>query len=227
MRRRAWQKRKRLLLAAVTAGTVALGLLAYATGLLYPLEAQSVTERFAIRGSRPALVKNFVIVQVDESTFNYFRNHPPLDGYWPFPRRYHAIVIDHLLAAGAKVIAFDVQFTQQTDPADDNALIQAIDRAHNMVLATDAVDKTGQTGVLGGNAVLKEVGARAGNSTVIGDSQGVIRDFQHSFQSIETFPVAIASDWLGYDVSPKRFGGAQNPVPIDYAGPPGTVPELS
>jgi adenylate cyclase len=227
MRRRAWQKRKRLLLAAVTAGTVALGLAAYATGLLYPLEAQSVNARFDIRGSRPALVKNFVIVQIDEATFNYFRNHPPLDGYWPFPRRYHAVVIDHLLAAGAKLIAFDVQFTQPTDPTDDNALIEAIDRAHNMVLATDAVDRTGQTGVLGGNAVLEEVGARAGNSTVIGDSQGVIRNFQHSFQSIDTFPVAIASDWLGHPVSAKPFGGAQNPVPIDYAGPPGTVPEIS
>jgi adenylate cyclase len=225
MRRRAWQKRKRLLLAAVTAGTVALGLAAYATGLLYPLEAQSVNARFAVRGSRPALVKNFVIVQIDEATFNYFRNHPPLDGYWPFPRRYHAVVIDHLLAAGAKLIAFDVQFTQQTDPTDDNALIEAVDRAHNMVLATDAVDENGQTGVLGGD--LAPWGARAGNSTVIGDSQGVIRDFQHSFQSIDTFPVAIASDWLGHEVGPKQFGGAQNPVPIDYPGPPGTVPEIA
>jgi CHASE2 domain-containing sensor protein len=60
-------------------------------------------------------------------------------------------VIDHLLAAGAKLIAFDVQFTQPTDVADDNALIEAVDRAHNMVLATDAVDRTGQTGVLGGD----------------------------------------------------------------------------
>jgi CHASE2 domain-containing sensor protein len=51
MRRRAWQKRKRLLLAAVTAATIALGLLAYATGLLYPLEAQSVDARFSIRGT--------------------------------------------------------------------------------------------------------------------------------------------------------------------------------
>jgi len=225
MRRRAWQKRKRLLLAAVTAGTVALGLLAYATGLLYPLEAQSVDARFAIRGDRPSLVKNFVIVQIDEATFNYFRDHPPLDGYWPFPRRYHARVIDNLLGAGAKLIAFDVQFTQPTDVVDDNALIEAVDRAHNMVLATDAVNRTGQTGVLGGD--LAPWGARAGNSTVIGDSQGVSRDFQHSFQSIDTFPTAIASDWLGHEISPDLFGGATRQVPIDYAGPPGTVPTVS
>ena len=217
MRRRAWQKRKRVLLAAVTAATIGLGLLAYATGLLYPLEAQSIDARFSIRGPRPALVKDFAVVAVDEETFNQLRQN------WPFPRRYHAVVIDHLLAAGAKVIAFDIQFTQRTDVADDNALIEAVDRAHNMVLATDAVDSNGQTGVLGGNALLKEVGARAGNSTVKADSQSVFRDMQHSYQSIDTFPVAIASDVEGREISPKLFGGSQHPVPIDYAGPPGTV----
>jgi adenylate cyclase len=216
-----------VLLAAVTAATIGLGLLAYATGLLYPLEAQSVDARFSIRGARPSLVKDFVVVQVDEATFNYFRDHPPLSGYWPFPRRYHAVVIDHLVAAGAKLIAFDVQFTQPTDPVDDNALIDAIGHAGNMVLATDAVDRNGQTGVLGGNAVLNEVHAHAGNSTVIADSQGVFREMQHSYQSIDTFPVAIASAVRGRQVSPKLFGGAMRPVPIDYAGPPGTVSALS
>ncbi len=217
MRRRAWQRRKRLLLAAVTAATIGLGLLAYATGLLYPLEAQSIDGRFSIRGTRPSLVKEFVVVAVDEETFNHLRQN------WPFHRRYHAVVIDHLLAAGAKLIAFDVQFTQATDVADDDALIEAIDRAHNMVLATDAVDKSGQTGVLGGNAVLKEVGARAGNSTVKADSQAVFRDMQHSYQAIDTFAVAIASDVKGHEISPKLFGGSERPVPIDYAGPPDTV----
>src|ERR1700684_1793295 len=102
MRRRAWQRRKRLLLAAVTAATIALGLLAYATGLLYPLEAQSIDARFSIRGSRPALVKDFVIVQIDDKSFNYFNDHR-MPANWPWPRRYHAVVIDHLLAAGAKL----------------------------------------------------------------------------------------------------------------------------
>jgi len=217
MRRRAWQRRKRILLAAVTAGTIALGLGAFTTGLLYPLEAQSIDARFSIRGARPSLVKDFVVVAVDEETFNHLRQN------WPFPRRYHAAVIDHLLGAGARLIAFDVQFTQRTDVADDNALIEAINRAHNMVLATDAVNRTGQTGVLGGNAELAAVGARAGNSTVKSDSQAVFRDMQHSYQSIDTFPVAIASNVAGHEISPKLFGGAEHPVPIDYAGPPGTV----
>ena len=230
MRRRTWLKRKRLLLAAVTAATVGVGVIAYATGVLYPLEAQSVDVRFSIRGSRPSFVKDLVVVAVDESTFNYFgalhAKNPSIGYQWPFPRRDHAIVIDHLLAAGARLIAFDVQFTEPTDPGDDNALIQAIARAHNMVLATDAVAAGGQTDVLGGNAVLQQVGARAANSTVVNDSGGVLRDMRHSYQGIDTFGVAIASNASGHEISPKLFGGAEHPVPIDYAGPPGTVASI-
>ena len=91
MRRRAWLRRKRLLLAAVTVATVGLGVLAYATDVLYPLEAQSIDARFAIRGSRPSLVKDLVVVAVDENTFNYFgalhAKNPSIGYQWPFPRR--------------------------------------------------------------------------------------------------------------------------------------------
>lgn len=230
MRRRAWLRRKRLLLVAVTVATVGLGVLADATDVFYPLEAQSIDARFAIRGPRPSLVKDFVVVAIDEHTFDYFgtlhAKNPSISYQWPFPRRDHAIVIDHLLAAGARLIAFDVQFTEPTDPVDDNALIEAIARAHDMVLATDAVAPGGQTDVLGGNAVLRQVGARAANSTVIADSGGVLRDMQHSYQGIDTFGVAIASNAVGHEISPKLFGGAEHPVPIDYAGPPGTVASI-
>ncbi|HLW94989.1 MAG TPA: adenylate/guanylate cyclase domain-containing protein [Solirubrobacteraceae bacterium] len=225
MRRRAWQRRKRLLLAAVTTVTVALGLAAYATDLFYPLEAQSLNTRFSIRGTQPSLAKKFVIVQVDQPTFNYFANRG-MPANWPFPRRYHAKVIDNLLAAGAKLIAFDVSFTQQTDAYDDNALIEAIDRAHNMVLATTAVTKGGQTGVIGGQQEQQAVGATVGDALVIADSAGVIRDFQHTYQGIDTFPVAIATRAAGHAISTNLFGGATARVPIDYPGPPGTVADL-
>ncbi|HEY5389186.1 MAG TPA: adenylate/guanylate cyclase domain-containing protein [Solirubrobacteraceae bacterium] len=225
MRRRAWQRRKRLLLAAVTTATVALGLAAYATNLFYPLEAQSLNARFSIRGTQASLTKKFVIVQVDQPTFNYFANRG-MAANWPFPRRYHAKVIDNLLAAGAKLIAFDVSFTQQTDAYDDNALIEAIDRAHNMVLATTAVTKYGQTGVIGGPQEQQAVGATVGDATVIADSQGVIRDFQHSYQGIDTFPVAIAARVAGRPIPARLFGGSTARVPIDYPGPPGTVADI-
>ena len=50
---------------------------------------------------------------------------------------------------------------------------------------------------------------------------------RHSYQGIDTFGVAIASNASGHEISPKLFGGAEQPVPIDYAGPPGTVAAIS
>jgi len=224
MRRRAWQRRKRLLLAAVTAATVALGLLAYTTGLLYPLEAQSINVRFTLRGARPSLVSDFVIVQIDDKSFDYFANRG-MEANWPWPRRYHAVVIDHLRAAGAKLIAFDVAFTQQTDVYDDNALIEAVDSDHDVVLSATAV-QNGQTGVLGGLTEQEHIGAHVGNATVIPDSQGVIRDVQYSYQGIPTFPVVIASRVARRVIGPSTFGGSTRPVPIDYPGGIGTVASL-
>jgi adenylate cyclase len=226
MRRRAWQRRKRLLLAAVTAAAIALAVVAYAISLLYPLEAHSINTRFSIRGSRQALVKDFVVVGVDQNSFNYFRDRN-MPSNWPFPRRYHAVVIDHLREAGAKVIAFDIEFTQPTDARDDDALIEALGRARPTVLATEAVASNGTTGVLGGPQVQQQFGVHPGDSTVIPDSQGVIRDMQQSYQGLDSFPVAIASLYAGHAISAGVFGGPATRVPIDYPGPPGTVRYLS
>ncbi len=224
MGRTGWLRRKRILLLAVALVAGALGMVGYATGTLYSLEAQTVNTRFAVRGADRSLVKDFVIVQIDDKTFSYFQNERPrVPSNWPFPRRYHARVIDNLRKAGAKLVAFDVAFTAPTDPADDNSLISAVDRAHNMVLASTFVYKNGTTPVLGGPAVQKEVGALVGDSTIIADRGGVVRDTQHSFQGIPMFATAIAARFSGRPIPLSLFGGASTAQPIDFAGAPGTV----
>ena len=50
---------------------------------------------------------------------------------------------------------------------------------------------------------------------------------QYSVQGLETFGTSIAAHTLGRSVSPKLFGGATASVPIDFAGPPNTVPFVS
>lgn len=230
MGRRLWLRRKRLLLTGVALIASAVAIAGYAAGTLYGLESLSINSRFSIRGTDRSLVKDFVIVQIDQSTFNWFGNkRPRVPANWPFPRRYHAQVIDNLVRAGAKVIAFDVAFDHPTDPTDDNALITAVEHAHDMVLATTAaLPSNGNTDVLGGYSVLRPSGAVAADSTVRGDSAGVVRDMQYEFQRLfPTFAVAIADKYTGRNVSPSLFGGAQTRVPIDYAGPPGTVPAIS
>ncbi|HET9094942.1 MAG TPA: adenylate/guanylate cyclase domain-containing protein, partial [Solirubrobacteraceae bacterium] len=69
--------------------------------------------------------------------------------------------------------------------------------------------------------------AVAANAYVVPDSDGAYRRTRYAYQGLETFPAAIAAQVLGHPVSPALFGGPTASVPIDYAGPPGTVPFLS
>ena len=114
-------------------GALAVGaaLTAYWTSF-YPLRAmelRSVDTRFQIRGTEEP-PDDLVVVAIDDTTFS------DLDLQWPFPRRYHARMIDRLHNAGAKAIAYDVQFSEETTRRDDNALILAARRARSVVLST-------------------------------------------------------------------------------------------
>jgi adenylate cyclase len=221
-----WQRRKTMLLVGVALLASGLGCLAYATHVLRRPELQTIDARFAIRGTLGKRVAGLVVVGIDNTTFSDF-NRQHLFAQWPFPRRYHARVIEQLHRAGAKVIAFDVQFTEPTDTTDDNALVEAVGHAGKMVLATTQVGPHGTTDVLGGDEVLHQLGARAANTNLIPDSDGVLRNMRYSIDGLKSFPVAVAEADTARPVRASRFGGARRPVPIDYAGPPGTVPSIS
>ena len=223
---RRWQRGRMAVLLCVALAAGALATIAHAEHLLSRPEQQSVDARYQIRGADAGKLARFALVDIDSSTFNEFRRQH-LHAHWPFPRRYDARVIEALHRAGAKVIAYDVQFTEETDPVDDNALIRAIATAGNVVLGTTEVGVHGTSNVLGGEEVLHSVGARAGETQVISDSDGSIRRLQYSVGGMKTFGVAIAEADTGRPVSPALFGGATRPVPIDFAGPAGTAPSVS
>jgi CHASE2 domain-containing sensor protein len=152
-------RRRSRAIAVIAAGLVAAGLAAAVDlGSLLPgLEQESVAQRYQRRGAEKA--PNLLVVAVDDKTFGDLKRQ------WPFPRRYHAAVIDRLTRDGARAIVYDVQFTEQTTARDDNALINAVDRAHdNVVLATAETNAKGGSDVLGGDRFLKSIGARAAAS---------------------------------------------------------------
>lgn len=53
---------------------------------------------------------------------------------WPWPRRYHAQLIDQLRGANVRLIAFDVDFSALSNPADDAALAGALQRSAGSVI---------------------------------------------------------------------------------------------
>ena len=200
-----WQRRRIALLAGVAALATLFGYLVDGSHILRRLEQQTVDARFAIRGTEPSRAAGVVLVEIDEATFDYLRNRG-LHARWPFPRRYDARVIDALHRAGAGVIAVDLQLTEPSRRLDDNALIEAIGRAGNVVLSTTEV---GPGGAPPCSAANRHWGARgaAANTSMIPDSDGVLREMQHSINGLKTFPVAVAEAKSG-DAVPRPSSAA-------------------
>jgi adenylate cyclase len=207
-------RRQRLragLLAATALAAAVLGAAAWATDAFESLEVRTIDARFSVRGDeRPSL--RVAVVGIDEQTLNELGLQPPL------PRSLHGRVIDRLRRDGAKVIAYDLEFTSETEPAEDNALIEAVRRAGNVVLATSRIGPSGQTDVFGGADGVKFARARVGSS-LIGSTSGRVYRFRRQESGVPSFSVA-AVERSGQPVAPSRFTG--NEAWIDFAGPPGT-----
>ncbi len=218
MRSRQVRRARLLGLSAVAVLAVGLGVTAYATDLLRTLDLSTIDSRFSIRGDQPR-PDDLVFVEVDDQTFN------DLDKQWPFPRHLHGNLIDRLREGGAKVIAYDVQFSEPTVPREDNALILAVQRADGVVLSTTEVDEQGEGNVFGGGGAAESVGATVGNTTVQVDPGGVLRHFPVSFDGLVSLPVAAVEAASG---EPVDRGEAGDGEPwIDYRGPPGTIESYS
>ena len=212
------RRRRELAMLAVVLAAGALAIVAYSTDLMRALELQSVDARFSVRGTqeRP---DDIVVVGVDDVTFS------DLNQQWPFPRRLHAKVIDRLREAGARAIAVDIQFTEPTDPRDDNALIEAVGRAPGLVLSTTEVNARGESRIFGDEAVVKELNARAASTIVRPDPGGTIRKMHYAESGLVSFPIAVAEAASGEEIDPGEMEG-DGEAWIDYRGPPGTFLEI-
>jgi EAL domain-containing protein (putative c-di-GMP-specific phosphodiesterase class I)/CHASE2 domain-containing sensor protein len=82
---------------------------------------------------------DIVLVKIDDQSLKQI-------GRWPWPRRYHASLIDRLSNAGAKSIFVDFDFIGSTDSLDDQALESAIKRSGRVVLPARFVGGATETG---------------------------------------------------------------------------------
>ena len=101
-------------------------------------------------------------------------------------------MIEHLTKDGAKAIAVDIQFTEQTTPKQDDALIEAVQGFPGIVLSTTETNKRGESRVFGGEEVVHEVGARAGDTIVPVESGGTTRKMLYEHGGLVSFAVAAA-----------------------------------
>ena len=114
-----------------------------------------------------------VVVAIDEQSFSAF------DKQWPWPREFHAALVDRLKEEGAKEIIFDVVFAEPSNNESDQAFAEAIKKAGNVTLASDLSETQGGfvSGVIETRpvALFEDAGAKVGLAGVDMDNDMVVR----------------------------------------------------
>ncbi|MDD2543482.1 MAG: adenylate/guanylate cyclase domain-containing protein [Candidatus Cloacimonetes bacterium] len=96
--------------------------------LLRVSEHKAQDSLFRVRGAR-ALSDSIVIIAIDDASDS------ALDMRWPYPREYHARLIDNLFRLGARKLVFDIAFTETADPASDSLLASRAGHHCNTIFA--------------------------------------------------------------------------------------------
>jgi adenylate cyclase len=123
----------------------------------YTIELKSYDWRLA-HTARPSIGRtDIALVEIDESSL---RNLEPNAGRWPWPRGVHAMLIDYLARAPAKVVAYDVVFSERdsrtgfqfggalvSGAESDTMLADSVKAAGNVILLSDASYDTPTPGV--------------------------------------------------------------------------------
>jgi adenylate cyclase len=205
---------------------VGVGLATYLTDALRSIELDTVDVRFSVRGDRHA-PDDIVVVGIDAKTFQDL-----VDQRWPFTHDQHAKVLDRLSRDGAKVIAFDIQFSEPSNTDKQSvALLDAVDRANHVVLATTEQDQFGNANVFSyyvpirvqnrgeqNSFIKRDLGADVAESTFPTDPGGVIRRVPYKTGALKSFAVTVAEEATGRRITRDDLGG--DDAWIDYYGGP-------
>jgi adenylate cyclase len=109
----------------LTIGLLVAGL--YLSGFLETPEALTIDLRFDLRGPR-APTFPIVLVTADDDSF------AEMERQWPWPRGFHAQLLDRIAAGGPLAIGVDIVFAEPSRPREDRRLGEAVRRAKRVVL---------------------------------------------------------------------------------------------
>ena len=188
----------------------------YAAGFLEPLENRLLDAKFRL-AHRPA-GSEVVLVAIDPASLR------KLD-VWPWPRGYHATVIENLVAAGARNVGFDVDFSSRSLKEEDAELASALRAAGGRVVlpvfhqwerarGRDLLTASAPLEIFADHASLGAINIRPG-------SDGLVRRYGTEEPTGEgTVPSFAAAILDGRHGVPREFR-------IDYGIEGDTIPRLS
>ena len=129
------------------------------TAFFETVELKTYDYRVRMTADPASARRDIVLVSIDDSSI---RRLEPQVGRWPWPRLVHASLLDYLARAPAKVIVYDVLFTERqqgsfqigdtawTGAESDRALASSAARAGNVVFTADVTaDEAAQMGARG------------------------------------------------------------------------------
>lgn len=194
-----------MLKTAAVALLVATAALAYLTGLLRPLDDGLARLRFNLL-ERPAS-DTLTVVEIDPASLR-------AAGTWPWGRERFARVIDNLTAAGAEVVALDVDFSARSTDAADQAFGEAIRRRPGQVVLPTFVQTRGSRGE-SLQAIINPLAQFTGEAVLASvnvpvDSDGRVRRYRYAFGATEGDRASMAAVLAG---APPGVSGA---FLIDY-----------
>ncbi|MDD3235893.1 MAG: adenylate/guanylate cyclase domain-containing protein [Candidatus Cloacimonetes bacterium] len=207
------------------------------------LEYKAQDSLFQFRGLQP-VSDQIAIIAIDDASFS------ALNESWPFPRDYHAKLIENLNKAGVRQIIFDVEFTENSTPESDNALADAA-LTYNNVIFSGKILQAKQAGEpsqkLTPISAITDQGLSWGIVNMNADTDGFIRKYTcyEPFDSAPAYSIGVASlanlrvyqpDWeKGINLSSTSLKVAGKSIPlishnkslINYHGPAGTFKQYS
>ena len=189
----------------------------YLTGATNPVEHELVDTRFRML-QRPA-TGGLVVVAIDPKSL------AELDR-WPWPRTLHAQMLQKLVAAGARTIALDIDFSSRSTAPNDLALAEAIAAAGSrIVLPLFRQTATGPARDGGPMHVTRPrpaIGAKArlASVTVRPEPDGLVRRALMG-EYIE------GTDYPSLAAALAGTSGEGGPFLIDYGIAASTIPTLS
>ncbi|MBM4404139.1 MAG: adenylate/guanylate cyclase domain-containing protein [Candidatus Cloacimonetes bacterium] len=99
------------------------------TGVLDKLLNWTVNPIIRLLAKERPISGDIVIIAIDDETFS------SLDRTWPFPREFHARLIENLNRAGARQIIFDIEFTERSNAQSDSILAATAAHYRNVIFA--------------------------------------------------------------------------------------------
>jgi EAL domain-containing protein (putative c-di-GMP-specific phosphodiesterase class I)/CHASE2 domain-containing sensor protein len=144
--------------------------------------------------------------------------------WWPWPRTHHARLIDQLRRAEVASIAFDVDFSSRSSPAEDGALAEALSHAGGEVVLP-TFRQRGGGGREGWTDSLPIAPLRAHSMaaavSIQPDDDGYVRR-----APVGTITDGVARPSLSAMIA-GRAGSAGSDFPIDFAIDPSSIPRHS